>query len=390
MDPRDRVASMCITAHMEPLARAELVRKCLSSMCVALRFLRPAPRGFVYTVDPTFPAAARRLVRAAGVRLATLQSPLLRPDSLPPPLAERLRSRCGSNSSHADAERVLTKQDVHKYAGRLYSFDKLLALQQAGLRGARRVLWLDADALVVDRRAATPPTTESDALLGGMGGTGRDALTGCTVGAVNRRAACPEGSYAMCEAQWRRQECGPLNHRRSRAAVETNAAFLNNGVMFLPAPTHSSAAASDGAVNGAAGGGGDVYSRMVARLVGGNFSWFRSFPPGARVAFGDQDIFAYHLAHEEGCRFVDLGACFAWRAKGMRPCRGPDAPYVVHSTFWWRDAALLAEAGAHLRARNCSGWGGAALSRAETRRLCAHAPLPAQREVCKRIGSRPQ
>ena len=122
---------------------------------------------------------------------------------------------------------------------------------------------------------------------------------------------------------------------------------------------------------------------MVARLFAGNFSFYRTFPPGARTTFKDQDLFAYHLTHTPGCAFVDLGPCAFWRAKGKRRCR-EGAPLMIHTTWWFKAIGVIERAVGSLAAGSCASLP-PRLSSEEVEQLCTHSPAD-QSEICRRIA----
>ena len=144
----------------------------------------------------------------------------------------------------------------------------------------------------------------------------------------------------------------------------SSGAFNNDGVAWLPTSPH-------------------LVDAMVARLFAGNFSFYRTFPPGARTTFKDQDLFAYHLTHTPGCAFVDLGPCAFWRAKGKRRCR-EGAPLMIHTTWWFKAIGVIERAVGSLAAGSCASLP-PRLSSEEVEQLCTHSPAD-QSEICRRIA----
>ena len=118
------------------------------------------------------------------------------------------------------------------------------------------------------------------------------------------------------------------NARRARAptrrACAPRGAFNNDGVAWLPTSPH-------------------LVDAMVARLFAGNFSFYRTFPPGARTAFKDQDLFAYHLTHTPGCAFVDLDRAPFGAPSSKRRCR-EGAPLMIHTTWWFKAIGVIERA----------------------------------------------
>ena len=146
--------------------------------------------------------------------------------------------------------------------------------------------------------------------------------------------------------------------------MRSSGAFNNDGVAWLPTSPH-------------------LVDAMVARLFAGNFSFYRTFPPGARTTFKDQDLFAYHLTHTPGCAFVDLGPCAFWRAKGKRRCR-EGAPLMIHTTWWFKAIGVIERAVGSLAAGSCASLP-PRLSSEEVEQLCTHSPAD-QSEICRRIA----
>ena len=240
-------------------------------------------------------------------------------DPMPPALHRRLYDRKCGLEVAGDASRAEAAAASRIH---LYGFDRFLVLQKAYAMkpAAQPVLWLDPDALAVSIAAARPPRS----------------LGACEIAGTNRRNAC----------------------------MRSSGAFNNDGIAWLPTSPH-------------------LVDAMVARLFAGNFSFYRTFPPGARTTFKDQDLFAYHLTHTPGCAFVDLGPCAFWRAKGKRRCR-EGAPLMIHTTWWFKAIGVIERAVGSLAAGSCASLS-PRLSSEEVEQLCTHAPAD-QSEICRRIA----
>ena len=333
------LVSYCVTRHLARSERAAMAKRCLAAVCFALRLLRPSL--VVMGIDPTFPPPARRTLQKSAT-IVLIRKSLL--DPMPPALHRRLYDRkCGLEvAGDASRAEAAAASRIH-----LYGFDRFLVLQKAYAMkpAAQPVLWLDPDALAVSIAAARPPRS----------------LGACEIAGTNRRNAC---AAAACEKAWGQQPCEPDAPRPTLAGMRSSGAFNNDGVAWLPTSPH-------------------LVDAMVARLFAGNFSFYRTFPPGARTTFKDQDLFAYHLTHTPGCAFVDLGPCAFWRAKGKRRCR-EGAPLMIHTTWWFKAIGVIERAVGSLAAGSCASLP-PRLSSEEVEQLCTHSPAD-QSEICRRIA----
>ena len=255
------LVSYCVTRHLARSERAAMAKRCLAAVCFALRLLRP--RLVVMGIDPTFPPPARRTLQKSAT-IVLIRKSLL--DPMPPALHRRLYDRkCGLEVA-GDASR--------RGGGRLEDSPLRLRPLPRAAEGVRHEARGAARALAGPRRARRVHCRRTAAA----------PLGACEIAGTNRRNA---RAAAACEKAWGQQPCEPDAPRPTLAGMRSSGAFNNDGVAWLPTSPH-------------------LVDAMVARLFAGNFSFYRTFPPGARTTFKDQDLFAYHLTHTPGCAFVDL------------------------------------------------------------------------------------